>query len=61
MLHTWDQKLRFHPHLHVVVPNAGFDIDSGGWKTGSGAWLAPVKVLAGFFRRRFLEGARSRP
>ena len=24
VLHTWDQKLRFHPHLHVVVPNAGF-------------------------------------
>ena len=55
MLHTWDQKLRFHPHLHVVVPNAGFDVDSGEWKTGSGAWLAPVKVLASFFRRRFLK------
>ena len=55
VLHTWDQKLRFHPHLHVVVPNAGFDVESGEWKTGSGAWLAPVKVLASFFRRRFLE------
>ena len=55
VLHTWDQKLRFHPHLHVVVPNAGFDVDSGEWKTGSGVWLAPVKVLASFFRRRFLE------
>ena len=55
VLHTWDQKLRFHPHLHVVVPNAGFDVESGEWKTGSGTWLAPVKVLASFFRRRFLE------
>ena len=55
VLHTWDQKLRFHPHLHVVVPNAGFDVGSGKWKTGSGAWLAPVKVLASLFRRRFLE------
>ena len=55
VLHTWDQKLRFHPHLHVVVPNAGFDVESGEWKTGSGIWLAPVKVLASFFRRRFLE------
>ena len=55
VLHTWDQKLRFHPHLHVVVPNAGFDVASGEWKTGSGTWLAPVKVLASFFRRRFLE------
>ncbi len=55
VLHTWDQKLRFHPHLHVVVPNAGFDADSGEWKVGSGTWLAPVKVLASLFRRRFLE------
>jgi len=55
VLHTWDQKLRFHPHLHVVVPNAGFDGESGEWKTGSGTFFAPVKVLASFFRRRFLE------
>ena len=55
VLHTWDQKLRFHPHLHVVVPNAGFDVEGGEWRTGSGAWLAPVKVLASLFRRRFLE------
>ena len=55
VLHTWDQKLLFHPHLHVVVPNAGFDVDSGEWKTGSSTFLAPVKVLASLFRRRFLE------
>ena len=55
VLHTWDQKLLFHPHLHVVVPNAGFDVDSGEWKTSSGTFLAPVKVLASLFRRRFLE------
>ena len=39
----------------MVVPNAGFDVGSGKWKTGSGAWLVLVKVLASFFRRRFLE------
>ena len=55
VLHTWDQKLRFHPHLHVVVPNAGFDVESGEWKTGSSTFFAPVKVLGSFFRRRFLE------
>ena len=55
VLHTWDQKLGFHPHLHIVVPNAGFDVATGQWKTGSGTFLAPVKVLASLFRRRFLE------
>ncbi|MCY3771314.1 MAG: IS91 family transposase [Gemmatimonadetes bacterium] len=55
VLHTWDQKLRFHPHLHVVIPNAGIDTVSGAWTTGSSTFLAPVKVLASLFRRRFLE------
>ena len=55
VLHTWDQRLRFHPHLHIVIPNAGFDVETGEWKTGSRTFLAPVKVLASLFRRRFLE------
>jgi len=55
VLHTWNQKLLWHPHLHCVVPNAGFDVDTGEWKTGSSRFFAPVKVLASFFRRRFLE------
>lgn len=55
VLHTWNQKLLWHPHLHCVVPNAGFDVETGDWKTGSRRFFAPVKVLASFFRRRFLE------
>ena len=55
VLHTWDQRLLWHPHLHVVVPNAGFDTTSGEWPVGSGRFLAPVKVLASLFRRRFLK------
>ena len=55
VLHTWNQRLEFHPHLHCVVPNAGFDINSGQWRVGSSTFFAPVKVLARYFRRRFLE------
>ena len=55
VLHTWDQRLLWHPHLHVVVPNAGIDVASGDWTVGSARFLAPVKVLAGLFRRRVLE------
>ena len=55
VLHTWDQRLQFHPHLHVVIPNAGFEVTTGQWKTGRSTFLAPVKVLASLFRRRFLE------
>ena len=45
----------FHPHLHVVIPNAGFDVTTGMWRTGSATFFAPVKVLASLFRRLFLE------
>ena len=55
VLHTWNQRLEFHPHLHCVVPNAGFDGNTGQWRVGSSTFFAPVKVLARYFRRRFLE------
>ena len=55
VLHTWNQKLEWHPHLHCVVPNAGFDVGTGEWKVGSERFFAPVKVLGHYFRRRMLE------
>ena len=55
VLHTWDQKILWHPHTHAVVANAGFDVRTGQWKAGSSTFFAPVKVLARYFRRRFLE------
>ena len=55
VLHTWNQKMEWHPHLHCLVPNGGFDVDTGAWKTGSPHFFAPVRVLARFFRNRFLE------
>ena len=55
VLHTWNQKLGFHPHLHCIVPNAGFNVETGTWKNGSRTFFAPVKVLASRFRNRFPE------
>ncbi len=59
VLHTWNQRLLWHPRLHCVVPSGGFDAGTGDWKTGSGRFLAPVKVLASLFRRRFPEALAS--
>ena len=55
VLHTWNQKLEWHPHLQCLVPYGGFDVSSGDWKVGSNRFFAPVKVLASYFRRRVLE------
>lgn len=55
VLHTWNQKLDWHPHVHMVVANAGFDVTDGHYRTGSDRFLAPVKVLSRLFRRLMLE------
>ena len=59
VLHTWNQKMEWHPHLHCVVPNGGFDTTGGEWKRGSDAFFAPVKVLASYFRRRVCEEVKA--
>jgi len=55
VLHTWNQRMDWHPHLHCLVPNAGFDVGTGEWKVGSDRFPAPARVLASRFRRRFVE------
>lgn len=55
VLHTWDQTLRHHPHLHCVVPGGGLSLDGEGWRSCRSAFFLPVNVLARLFRRLFLQ------
>jgi len=55
VLHTWDQTLRHHPHLHCVVPGGGLS-DEKGWRSCRRGFFLPVNVLARLFRRLFLQG-----
>lgn len=59
ILHTWTQKLMFHPHLHFIVPGGGIGID-GVWKNScsNGKFLFHVKMLSAVFRSRFVERLR---
>jgi hypothetical protein len=34
ILHTWDQQMRFHPHVHFIVPAGGID-NNGHWKSSN--------------------------
>ena len=45
VLHTWDQTLRHHPHLHCVVPGGGLS-DEKGWRSCRRGFFLPVNVLA---------------
>jgi predicted RNA-binding Zn-ribbon protein involved in translation (DUF1610 family) len=55
VLHTWDQRLQAHPHLHCLVPAGGLAFDQTRWiACRHRHFFLPVKVLAAKFRGQFL-------
>lgn len=56
ILHTWGQNLSLHPHIHCIVPSAGFTL-KGKLKqiTKQGRYLYPVRMLSAVFRGKLLE------
>jgi predicted RNA-binding Zn-ribbon protein involved in translation (DUF1610 family) len=55
VLHTWNQKLLAHPHLHCLVPAGGLAFDQSRWiPCRHRRFFLPVKVLAAKFRGQFL-------
>ena len=54
VLHTWNQQLGFHPHLHCVVPAGGLSLDGSRWIPTSSRFFLPVKKLQKLFRGKLL-------
>jgi hypothetical protein len=59
ILHTWGQNLRFHPHVHFIVP-AGALMTNGKWKNSRnrGKYLFKVELLSEVFQARFVENLK---
>jgi len=55
VLHTWDQKLNFHPHLHCIIPGGGLGPDRTFWRSSAENFFLPVKKLSRVFRGIFLR------
>jgi len=58
VLHTWNQRLLPHAHLHVLVPAVALRPDGSVARIGKGKFLFPVKALAKVFRAKFLAGLK---
>jgi hypothetical protein len=58
VLHTWNQQLLHHPHVHCVVPAGGLDPDHARWIRSPHRFFLPVKVLSRVFRGKFVAGLR---
>jgi hypothetical protein len=55
VLHSWNQKLEHHPHIHCVVPAGGLSPDRTRWIPSQEKFFLPVDVLAEVFRGKFTE------
>lgn len=61
VLHTWGQNLSLHPHIHCIVPAAGFSL-KGKWKVigKKDKYLYPVHQLSKTFKGKFLDGLKKK-
>jgi hypothetical protein len=57
LLHTWGQKLDFHPHLHCIVTAGALSPDGKQWRSPKQRkFLFPLRALGALFRGKFLAG-----
>lgn len=50
LLHTWTRTLRYHPHVHYLVPAGGLSDDNTIWIQAQKKFFLPVKALSRIFR-----------
>lgn len=56
ILHTWTRDLRYHPHIHYLIPAGGLSPDKLKWIPARyQSFLLPVKALSVIFRAKFKE------
>jgi len=55
ILHTWDQRLLDHLHLHCVISGGVLAADKASWVHTNNTYLFNVEALSLVFRGKFLE------
>ncbi|MBR1865592.1 MAG: transposase, partial [Lachnospiraceae bacterium] len=56
VLHTWNQRLLFHPHIHAVVSGGGLTEDRKLKVLEKNSFFIAESVLSAMFRGKFLDG-----
>lgn len=59
VLHTWGQKLNYHPHIHTIITGGGLTADGRFIEGPHKGYLIPESVLASVFRGKYMEGLKS--
>jgi hypothetical protein len=55
VLQTWTRDLRYHPHVHYLIPGGGLSPDLHTWRPAKSDFLLPEKPLARIFRAKFRD------
>src|ERR1700756_3651153 len=55
VLHTWTQRLTFHPHVHCLVTGGGLSDEGAIWHPAGKTFLFPKTALATLARARFRD------
>lgn len=58
VLHTWDQKLNAHFHLHCLVPAGALSENGDRWISAPENFLFPVHALRAVFRGKYIDFLR---
>jgi putative transposase/transposase-like zinc-binding protein len=59
VLHTWNQRLQHHPHVHCVVAAGGIAPHHDRWVSSRHSFFLPVKVLSRVFRGKFVAALKT--
>jgi hypothetical protein len=58
VLHTWNQKLGLHPHVHCVIPAGGLSFDHTHWVKSRERFFLSIHVLRRVFRGKFVAALK---
>ena len=59
VLHSWNQRLQFHPHVHCVIAAGGLAPDHSSWISARRSFFLPIGVLSRVFRGKFVAALRN--
>ena len=59
VLHTWNQRLQHHPHVHCVTAAGGLAPDHMHWIPSRNTFFLPVEALSEVFRGKFEDGLKA--
>lgn len=61
ILHTWNQRLQFHPHIHCIVPGAGINAEGEVVIVKNQNFLVPQPAVRRVFRAKFRDALANAP